>query len=106
MTIQQTIQKAIEGGYNWEANNNPMNTSDANIARTFLDPQFWQCLGKAMGWEGYNFYLDGRWAWTKDSSIKVQSKTPFVREVWLHQQHRFIDHLADGKDIESFFNPL
>jgi hypothetical protein len=27
-------------------------------------------------------------------------------DAWLHHQHRFIDHLAEGKDAESFFAEL
>lgn len=55
----------------------------------FLDPYFWQALGKAEGWEP-NF-------------IDKTSKKIEANGEWLQMQHEFIDHLAEGKDIDSFF---
>jgi hypothetical protein len=59
--------------------------------RLFLDPAFWQALGKARGW-------------TRGWSDKKYLGTHMV--VWLEHWHRFIDHTADGKDVESFFASL
>lgn len=121
MTIEQAIEKAIEGGYENEKlftgeypylpngycdlrisfNGNVSaqrcrkdgeggrwvrfgNTSDF-----FLDPTFWQSLGKAMGWG----HIHGEFC-----------DCPGF--VWLEEWHRFIDHLAKGKDAESFFSNL
>lgn len=55
----------------------------------FCDPSFWQALGKAR-----------EWASPADHSGMSKVKT------WLTEWHRFIDHLADGKDTESFFATL
>lgn len=70
MTIEQTIQKAIGGGW------------DVKVIKetVFFDPQFWQALGKSLGW-----------------------KNEFGPGTWLRFWHNFIDHLAEGKSIESFF---
>jgi hypothetical protein len=54
------------------------------------DPLFWQALGKAMGWGEPK----DRFAFDADSSHKD----------WKSNWHRFIDHLAEGKDVESFFS--
>jgi hypothetical protein len=54
----------------------------------FLDPSFWQALGKA------RYYTKD----TKEGSIRSK--------LWLQDWHRFIDHLAEGMDAESFFNSL
>jgi hypothetical protein len=59
-----------------------------SIARSILDYSFWQCLGKAMGWSGEHYTLESG------------------RKEWVYKWHRFIDHLAEGKDIESFFDGL
>lgn len=56
------------------------------MAVVFLDPTFWQALGKARGW---------RKDWPTEGSPD-----------WLFHWHRFIDHLAEGKDAESFFESL
>ena len=57
-------------------------------ANIFLDPQFWQSLGKALGWATQ---------FDEDKGFNYQ---------WKDYWHKFIDHLADGKDIESFFKDL
>ena len=47
-----------------------------NRCRAFHDPEFWKALAIARKWEDTN--------------------------AWRFHWHRFIDHLADGKDAESF----
>ena len=62
-----------------------------------LDKNFWQALGKAMGWEG------------KPCTCKVDTtdgRCIYNGDEWRHQWHRFIDHLAEGKDTDSFFKEL
>ena len=58
---------------------------DVNSTSLFLDPSFWQALGKARGW--------------------VDSRS-LVLEGWAYYWHDFIDHLASGGDAESFFKEL
>jgi hypothetical protein len=53
-----------------------------SLSEVFLDPSFWQALGKAREWIA-----------------------PPKGQAYFYQ-HRFIDHLADGKDAESFFDSL
>lgn len=93
MTIQEAIEKAIKGGYT------PIEDS-GNEYKILLDPEFWQCLGKEMGWKN-NYYqivrspcndMPGRYAWTGPQ--------------YIYEMHCFIDHLADGKSIESYFTNL
>ena len=52
-----------------------------------LDPLFWQALGKELGW-------------SYDENNTWDNRT------WASHWHRFIDHLAGGKDIESFFKSI
>lgn len=99
MTIQQTIEKAIEGGFNATFGDEMMSKKYGDFSRIFLDHLFWQSLGKAMGWDcvddddrGYT-WMDGH----DDEEI---------REKWRNEWHRFIDHLAEGKTAESFFETL
>jgi len=101
MTIQQAIEKAIEGGLRegekWKfvsANRYWAVWLDGNGTETtiamemyFMSPLFWQSLGKAMGWR----QDEDQWG---------------DRAEWVSQWHRFIDHLAEGKDAESFFKNL
>lgn len=97
MTIQETIEKAIEGGYKtlYETNIVQINArrfglKTAHDMRMFYhlsQPLFWQSLGKAMGWH---------------KGISPENEHLYWRAHW----HSFIDHLADGGTPESFFESL
>ncbi len=100
--MKEAIQKAIEGGYKdfqfddmenatfvvekishyeykiwgyWKDDIKDYTYTD--IRTLFLDPLFWQALGKG----NKMFY-------------------------WKHQMHSFIDHIAEKKDPEEFFKEL
>jgi len=62
----------------------------------FLDPLFWQCLGKGLGWEE-----------TVEVEISDFPLTPALKATqWkVHWQH-FIDILAEGRTPEAFFREL
>lgn len=114
MTIQQAIEKAIEGGWlkgsklkcisEYDGSYIPKvafftlksdETSTGNWHRDVLalisDHLFWQSLGKAMGWR-IGYY---------GSDFETIEMSPY-----LVQWHRFIDHLAEGGTPESFFESL
>lgn len=97
--MKEAIQKAIEGG--WHGGDWTFNTfsgqGDIVLERkeysvyiprseAFLDPLFWQSLGKSLGWGKQSIYG------------KI--------EKWKQEWHNFIDHLAEGKDPEEFFTNL
>jgi hypothetical protein len=88
-SIQQAIRDAAEkGGYryrSWKVNNLEQNVGYNTLqlralSEHFHDPDFWKALALARKWEDPN--------------------------AWRFHWHRFIDHLADGKDAESFFATL
>jgi len=91
--IERAVKDAVEnGGYSvipWNLIKGAPDTFHFNaiIFEVFLDPLFWQALGKARGW-------------AKKQPRQIQ------KGEWKWQWHRFIDHLADGKDAESFFASL
>lgn len=94
MDIKTAINKAIEGGYKkgtyWLDNWLPP------VAFIICsDPLFWQSLGKAMGW-GKNREIQTP---RLGSNVKIKGE-------WFHYWHRLIDHLAEGRSIESFFEEL
>lgn len=102
--IEQAIKKAIEGGYKAPCCNRDIKLAEhltENLNMVFLDPLFWQCLGKAMGWDGSGeCNCDMREGIHHDQCPANDFKN------WLYHWHRFIDHLAEGKDAESFFKEL
>lgn len=92
MTTLEAINKAKnDGHYFWD----PAIDCDAACDNSiFLDPLFWQALGKSLGWEEqHNCDAAGC------SSIEC-------KEEWRYHQHRFIDALADGGNPASFFKDL
>lgn len=109
MTLEETIKKAIEGGYELRRGTNVdveigfwfrKNGSATCIEYILFDPLFWQCLGKAMGWDKES---------ASRYSSQVSPKTGIWRgelykdNSWLYHWYQFIDHLAEGGSIESFF---
>ncbi len=115
MTIQQAIEKAIEGGWKEFANPDEITirkggTNDQiyhydwawgfthtglpyglPVSVVLSDPLFWQSLGKAMGWE-----LETRQVGGGDGLIFK----------WQNEWHKLIDHLIKSGSIESFFDNL
>lgn len=88
--IEQAVREAGEAGWESALSMNWYTTTahereqlrQARINAAFLDPAFWQALGKARGW------------------IAPPSGQAYF------YQHRFIDHRAAEKDAESFFAEL
>lgn len=58
----------------------------------FLSKSFWVALGKARGWP--------------QSDARRTYNDVSAEPNWLWYWHSFIDHLAEGKDAESFFSDL
>ena len=50
------------------------------LTEHLYDRAFWEALGKARNWQDTG--------------------------AWLFHWHRFVDHIAFGKDVESFFSNL
>lgn len=53
-----------------------------------LDQTFWQCLGKALGWE-------------HEDTIK-----PMSEERWIRYARHFYDLILTGGNIQAFWNDL
>lgn len=70
----------------------------------FIDPLFWQALGKSLGWgNSFGFIQTSD---TGEISGWLESDSAGTVYQWQYHWHRFIDHLAEGKDAESFFKEL
>lgn len=97
--MEKALKLAMDGGHVKAGlclNDNFKVCVTANPELLLLDPNFWQCLGKAEGWDE-EFNLDGSLA--DGFSIKTYLE-------WQYRWHQFIDHIADGGDIDTFFNNL
>lgn len=105
MTIQEAIEKAVQGGWDKSTAEYDFDPSggavELMLADAFLDPLFWQSLGKAIGWSESVDEFDG----SKNFEPGSYNYRNGITE-WKYQWHRFIDHLAEGKNAESFFKNL
>ena len=118
MTIQEALNKANEGGYHiygsdgmdtyYEGANSEYsvwtrkdNESSFIVLteKTFLDPQFWQALGRTLGWsEVCDLAIT-----CVHGEEECQSCRGYY---WMYQWHCFIQAIADGKTPEAFFAHL
>jgi len=112
MTIEKTITKAIEGGWlkgkgkeiTFGRGEIIIDYGDGTTGiytyeKIFLDPSFWQSLGKAMGWFEVTMKVDP----PKEKTLTIQKPNSTM---WKVHWHRFIDHLAEGKSPEDYFKNL
>ena len=89
MTIEEAIKKAIDAGYN------PIEDS-GNEYKILLDPQFWQCLGKSLGWAEEKFY-------------QFEATHPYLGDKLSEAQWHsrcFMNHIWEGKSVEEYFKTL
>lgn len=80
---------------------------------TLLDPLFWQALLpdkdiKCWACNGEKYFED---FFTKEIDKEkpcgnCKMKGTQVKTIWLKSWHDFIDHIADGKSVDSFFNEI
>ncbi len=104
MTQLEALEKAIAVG--WEGEK-PRSMLDHAL---FLSPSFWKSLGISMGWreKTYNEYPYKRFKIESNGGVTIPDETEWKRDTpeWIVNWHRFIDHLAQGESIESFFEKL
>jgi len=118
MTIQEAMNKAVEGGYHlygsdgmdtdYEGATNDYSawTRKDNASsflvpteETFLDPQFWQALGRALEWrEACDLVISCRHGAEEGQRCRGY--------YWMYQWHCFIQTLADGNTPGAFFARL
>jgi len=117
--MEQAINKAIKGGYgkgmvfgknatkfDYEDYLDIPTVSFENrdrfiekaIDTVLIDPLFWQALGKQQGW--YDHQLRGK------HGECLECGAPQCAIEWRENWHYFIDHLADGGNVDDFFNKL
>lgn len=97
--IEQAIKEAVEkGGYYFFPGLLNEKIQDYHHPQIFLDPLFWQALGKVRGWGAGRDFAVG--TGTPEYSDWITGHS------WGWYWHRFIDHLAENKSAESFFATL
>ena len=118
MTIQEAMHKAVEGGYHIESADGAAivyiganeeysawtrKDTDSSfmvpMEETFLDPQFWQALGRALGWSDVcDLAIICRHGEEECSRCRGY--------YWMYRWHCFIQEIANGKTPEAFFDSV
>ncbi len=116
--MEQAIKKSIEGGWKngeYELMKDEMHGYGYQISASscFLKSEFWQCLGKAMGWETRRKCCEGCGSKERlvqgeyhDICSSCHRGSPKLLPEWKFNWHRFIDHLAEGRIVDNFFEEL
>jgi hypothetical protein len=110
MTIQDAIQKSIEGGWKkgqelhsiqakiwFKRDYHGLNLKrGVSFSEALLDPSFWVSLGKSLGWDDPN----------KATAGYITYYEATGEDYWCYMWHRLIDSRRAGKSIEQFFEQL
>lgn len=101
--MEQAIKKAIKSGYGrsrYVVNGDIAQWIHENhYSDVLLDKFFWECLGKAEGWSiKESGCLNNSCGYCEDYQQEIPE--------WLYWWKKFIQHLAEGKSVDSFFKEL
>lgn len=117
MIPKQAIEKAIEGGWKQKLmrpldfavlftdpySKKSKDHADSRLAQIALDPTFWQCLAKALGWKDYdddgeNFCLKTYLLSNDEIMIKLPQ--------WRFNADCFFDLILTNGDTAAFWSDL
>jgi len=114
--FEKAVEAAVKGGYLWQGltvfciqrGDQFLCTQEGNhsqlvtVHQMLLDPKWWEALGDARGWgESCHHLAEDGYAVYRHRAVCNQGMHP-----WQMHRHRFLDHLDEGGDIESFFKGL
>lgn len=100
--MRESIQKAIEGGYDESKRLNALGILKSTEA-VCLDKNFWVCLGKALGWGNALWIGEIKRLRSDKQAIETHELT---LAYWEYHWHRLIYWIADRKNIDDFFKQL
>lgn len=120
MKITEAIERAVEGGYEpkyirqYQIFERPETGKQTyELTGIFLDPAFWQCLSKSLGWDDEDpaMLVSGTWKKSYSSEPDAEDTLENYKEnneapMWLYHWHAMIDHLASGGSVEEWFGKL
>lgn len=86
--------------------------TNTQLCDVFLDSEFWQALGKSLGWNRKTigpFWMNGTGGgenYIDEHYSDYRESSPIEFPEWKYRWHQFIDHLADGGTIDWYFEKL
>lgn len=88
--VKEAVKLSVERGYP---------ATHFKYDSIFLDPLFWEALGKSLGWEKKT--VRGKLCGIEGCTGKHLEGTD-----WKDQMHRFVDALSEGQTPDEFFKEL
>lgn len=133
MKIEQAIKIALKNDWKPKGQNFSLDSIAYKVQvlnkvkykeRFYLDPLFWQALGRGLGWGTEMVMIDEpgqpkEWCYFMHCPVcgeivvgereecpnECETENPPIIS-WIYHWHLFIDHLAEGKSISEFFDKL
>ena len=100
--MEQAIKIAIENGYTPIVITDEIDYKQQEFF-CLISPIFWQALGKGLKFdEEFGFCPDCK----NHKGDLAHEDACGIGYKWKRTWHRFIDHIAEGKDVDSFFTEL
>lgn len=97
MTIKESIERAIKGGYDYNGEIPPFYDM---LCQFLLDPKFWQALAKTEGWEGCDECPHSGCCGGRCPGSRVW------HDGWDDKMMGMTRALIEGRSIESFLASL
>jgi hypothetical protein len=102
MIPKLAIEKAIEGGWEHSIGGVQLGIENGEAGHSLfeyafvLDPNFWTCLGKSLGWKDTDSY-DTAQGWRTVMRGKQE---------WVYHAYRFYDLTHQGKSTDEFWQEI
>lgn len=113
MTIEEIIEKGMNGGYvpeggiqkEWNPQTEEVDKcADVNIYEAVLDPNFWKSVGKVEGWDKYVCSQCGKNL--QEKGCTSTGKHLYTTSPLKYHMHAMIDHIIKGGTIEGYIESL
>lgn len=103
--MEKAIKKAKEVGYkDWTLSN--VGIICKNTHEIILDPLFWKALGKQQGWDEKYCTSGCGCEYPNGSGAHERDCVWAGKNEWKENMHSFIDHVAEGGLVETFFDDI
>lgn len=108
MTIQEFVEKAVEGG--WKCCDRDIFpdgktiTDHVVVPAILLDPEAWKAVGKVEGWKQEDYFCT--FGSVHPTLASRYAGKAYVMDTWQRYMLSMMESIIDGKTIEQFLETL
>lgn len=107
--MNEAIKRAVKAGYEHFVIRSQM-SDPYRSSVLLLDPLFWKALSKAEKWKPSVCVGCGKELKVDKNGVSSQACSCFEayeeKSTWIYHWAKYIEHIASGKDKDSFFKKL